>query len=201
MHKSWVRICSWVISIEIFPDPIRILVKSWWYWKIGEDCSSKLEKISTCQTPKYVVVLVDSCSVMYWARYGNSCTELGIDKYSRLAGSIRIWDCLLTVFLTVHRNDDIIQQNCRRYKILAVLEIFFNLTWTKFVENLEFIFEFVWFFCCFVSVHHSDWLAGTENKYTRLVFNIILRESDRISNNGVQSLSEIAFLKIDWQFK
>ena len=48
-------------------------------------------------------------------------------------------------------------------------------------------------FFCFVSVHHSDWLAGTENKYTRLVFNIILREADRISHSGVQSASEIAF--------
>ena len=77
-----------------FPDPIGILVKSWWYWKIGEDCSSsKLEKISTCQTPKYVVVLVDSCSVMYWARYGNSCTELGIDKYSRLLDMRLFVDC------------------------------------------------------------------------------------------------------------
>ena len=133
---------------------------------------------------------------MYWARYGNSCTELGIDKYSRLAGSIgyEIVCLLLTVF-RLFTGMMIIQQNCRRYKILAVLEIFFNLTsWTKFVENLEFIFEFVWFCFCFVSVHHSDWLAGTENKYTRLVFNIILREADRISHNGVQSLSEIAFL-------
>ena len=56
------------------------------------------KKISTCQTPKYRVVLVDSCSVMYWARYGNSCTELGIDKYSQLAGSIGYEICLLTVF-------------------------------------------------------------------------------------------------------
>ena len=62
------------------------------------------KKISTCQTPKYRVVLVDSCSVMYWARYGNSCTELGIDKYSRLAAVVLdMRFCLLTVFLTVFR--------------------------------------------------------------------------------------------------
>ena len=193
MHKSWVRICSGY-NYWNFPDPIRILVKSWWYRKIVEDCSSKLEKISTCQTPKYRVVLVGRCSVMYWARYGNSCTELGIDKYSQLAGSIGYEIvCWLFFWLFFDCSQEwwIIQQNCRRYKILAVLEISFNLTWTKFVENLEFIFEFVWFLFCFVSVHHSDWLAGTENKYTRLVFNIILREADRISHYGVQSLSKI----------
>ena len=68
------------------------------------------KKISTCQTPKYRVVLVDSCSVMYWARYGNSCTELGIDKYSRLAAVVldmRLFvDCFFDCFSTVHRNDE-----------------------------------------------------------------------------------------------
>ena len=168
MHKSWVRICSGYNDWN-FPDPIGILVKSWWYWKIGEDCSSsKLEKISTCQTPKYVVVLVDSCSVMYWARYGNSCTELGIDKYSRLAGSIGYeivcW-LFFWLFFRLFTGMMIIQQNCRRYKILAVLEIFFNLTWTKFVENLEFIFEFVWFFCfvLFLSTTATDLLELRTN--------------------------------------
>jgi len=162
MHKSWVRICSGY-NYWNFPDPIRILVKSWWYRKIVEDCSSKLEKISTCQTPKYRVVLVGRCSVMYWARYGNSCTELGIDKYSRLAGSIGyeilFVDCFFDCFFDCSQEWWIIQQNCRRYKILAVLEISFNLTWTKFVENLEFIFEFVWFFfVLFLSTTATDLL-------------------------------------------
>ena len=167
MHKSWVRICSGY-NYWNFPDPIRILVKSWWYRKIVEDCSSKLEKISTCQTPKYRVVLVGRCSVMYWARYGNSCTELGIDKYSQLAGSIGYEICLLTVFWLFFWLFTgmmmIIQQNCRRYKILAVLEISFNLTWTKFVENLEFIFEFVWFFfVLFLSTTATDLLELRTN--------------------------------------
>ena len=127
------------------------------------------KKNSTCQTPKYGVVLVDSWSVMYWARYGNSCTELGIDKYSRLAAVVLdMRFCLLTVFLTVFRLFTGMMNNptklCRRYKILAVLEISFNLTWTKFVENLEFIFEFVWFFfVLFLSTTATDLLELRTN--------------------------------------
>ena len=119
---------------------------------------------------------------MYWGYAGNRLYWtrwiwlVGIDKYSWLV--VLDMRLFVVVWLFFHRNDN--PKNCRRYKILAVLEIFFNLTWTKFVENLEFIFEFCWFcfFLFWFCPPHR--LAGTENKYTRLVFSIILRESDRI---------------------